>query len=65
MGVRHDRLGDPVSQVPQWRPSMAGLPRFALPSQPQHVIQCGNDRQAVFFAEDDYQFYRERLRRPA
>ena len=41
---------------------MARLPRFVLPGQPQHVIQRGNNRQTVFFAEDDYQFYRERLR---
>lgn len=41
---------------------MARLPRFVLPGQPQHVIQRGNNRQAVFFAEDDYQFYRDRLR---
>jgi len=41
---------------------MARLPRFVLPSQPQLVIQRGNYRQTVFFAEDDYEFYRERLR---
>ena len=41
---------------------MARLSRFVLPGQPQHLIQRGNNRQAVFFAEDDYQFYRETLR---
>lgn len=40
---------------------MARLPRFVLPGQPQHVIQRGNNRQAVFFADDDYRFYREKL----
>ena len=41
---------------------MARLARFVLPGQPQHVIQRGNNRQAVFFAEHDYQFYRDRLK---
>jgi hypothetical protein len=25
-----------------------------LPDQPQHVIQHGNDRRAIFFAAEDY-----------
>ena len=33
-----------------------------LPGQPQHVIQRGNNREAVFFADDDYHLYLERLR---
>jgi putative transposase len=28
-----------------------------LPGYPQHIIQRGNDRQACFFSESDYQFY--------
>ncbi len=40
---------------------MARLPRFLIPGQPQHVIQRGNDRQEIFHAEDDYQFYLEKL----
>lgn len=40
---------------------MARLPRFVLPGQPQHVIQRGNDRQDIFRAEGDYQFYLEKL----
>jgi len=24
---------------------------------PQHIIQRGNNRQATFFAEEDYRFY--------
>ena len=40
---------------------MARLPRFVLPGQPQHVIQRGNNRQNIFAAEEDYQFYLEKL----
>ena len=32
-----------------------------LPDQPLHVIQRGNDRQAIFFAADDYARYRDWL----
>src|SRR5262249_3297954 len=32
--------------------------RYFLPDQPLHVIQRGNDRQAIFFADDDYVRYR-------
>ena len=31
--------------------------RFYLPGVPAHVIQRGNNRQAVFFADEDYQAY--------
>jgi len=31
--------------------------RFNLAGIPQHVIQRGNNRQACFFAEQDYRFY--------
>src|SRR5690625_2612804 len=40
---------------------MARLPRFVLPGQPQHVIQRGNNRAAIFCAEADYRFYLEKL----
>ena len=40
---------------------MARLPRYVLPGQPQHVIQRGNNRAVIFFAEEDYFFYRECL----
>jgi putative transposase len=40
---------------------MARLPRFVIPGQPQHVIQRGNDRQAIFRDEQDYSFYLEKL----
>jgi putative transposase len=36
---------------------MARLPRYGLPGQPQHLIQRGNNRSAIFFAPEDYGFY--------
>ncbi|MBN1009209.1 transposase [Amphritea pacifica] len=41
---------------------MARLPRAALPGIPQHVTQRGNNRQACFFAEEDYAVYLDRLK---
>ena len=35
--------------------------RLHLVNVPQHIIQRGNNRQAIFFAEEDYSFYFERL----
>ncbi len=32
-----------------------------LPGVPCHIIQRGNNRDATFFAEQDYQFYLECL----
>jgi putative transposase len=40
---------------------MARLPRYGLPGQPQHVIQRGNNRAALFVMDTDYQFFRECL----
>ena len=40
---------------------MARLPRFIIPGQPQHVIQRGNNRDIIFIADKDYQFYLEKL----
>jgi putative transposase len=40
---------------------MARLGRYFLPDQPLHVIQRGNNREPVFFADKDYQRYREWL----
>jgi len=40
---------------------MARLPRYVIPGQPQHVIQRGNNRQTIFAAEADYQFFRDAL----
>ncbi len=36
---------------------MPRKPRMYLPGVPSHVIQRGNNRDATFFAEQDYQFY--------
>lgn len=35
--------------------------RLALPGVPLHLIQRGNNRQACFFADEDYRFYLEWL----
>jgi putative transposase len=40
---------------------MVRLGRYFLPDQPLHVIQRGNNREAIFFAEDDYACYRDWL----
>ena len=37
---------------------MARLPRYVIPGQPQHIIQRGNNRQAIFAAETDYRLFR-------
>ena len=41
---------------------MPRRPRLALPNVPLHIIQRGNNRQACFFAEEDYRFYLDWLR---
>jgi len=35
--------------------------RLNLEDLPQHIIQRGNNRQATFFADEDYRFYLDRL----
>jgi putative transposase len=40
---------------------MPRRPRLALQGVPLHLIQRGNNRQACFFAEEDYRFYLEWL----
>jgi len=42
--------------------AVARLPRFILPGHPQHIIIRGNNREAIFYAEEDYQFYISKLR---
>lgn len=37
---------------------MARLGRYFLPDQPLHVIQRGNNREPIFFADEDYARYR-------
>lgn len=44
---------------------MARLPRIVVPGQPLHLVQRGNNRQAVFFADEDYRRYLEDLREAA
>jgi len=41
---------------------MARLPRLDMPGIPQHLVQRGNNKQAIFFHEDDYGVYLEYLR---
>ena len=36
---------------------MPRRPRYFLPDQPLHVIQRGNNRQATFFHDEDYELY--------
>jgi putative transposase len=40
---------------------MAWLGRYFLCGQALHVIQRGNNRQPVFFCDDDYALYRDWL----
>jgi putative transposase len=40
---------------------MARLGRYSLPDQPLHVSQRGNNREAIFFAAEDYARYRDWL----
>lgn len=41
---------------------MARFPRITLPAYPHHIIQRGNNRSVIFFADDDYRFFLECLR---
>lgn len=40
---------------------MPRQPRFALPGQPQHIIQVGNNRQNIFHSDRDYRYYLSKL----
>ena len=40
---------------------MARLRRYILPGQPQHIIQRGNNRQAIFSNDTDFQFFRDAM----
>jgi putative transposase len=40
---------------------MARLPRLTLPGYPHHIIQRGNNRQAIFSTAEDYQVWLELL----
>lgn len=41
---------------------MARQPRFTLPGHPQHVIIRGNNREDIFYDEEDYLFYLDKLK---
>ena len=36
--------------------------RITIPALPHHIIQRGNNRQAIFFDDEDYRFYLQCLR---
>ena len=40
---------------------MPGKTRMYVPGIPVHIVQRGNNRQACFFADEDYQYYKEIL----
>jgi putative transposase len=44
-----------------WSWPMARLGRYFLPDQALHVIQRGNNREAIFFTDDDFSAYRDWL----
>jgi putative transposase len=44
---------------------MTRLPRLSIAGCPQHIIQRGNNRQACFFAEQDYTVYLDKLKNTA
>ena len=41
---------------------MPRLPRFVLVGHPQHVIVRGNNREPIFYTDEDYKFYLEKLK---
>ncbi len=41
---------------------MARLPRLFIKGCPQHLIQRGNNRQAIFFSDEDYTVYLAKLK---
>ena len=40
---------------------MSRQPRFALPGQPQHIVQKGNNGQSIFNSDRDCRFYLDKL----
>lgn len=44
---------------------MSRIPRIVAPEYPHHVIQRGNNKQAVFFDDEDRKFYLKLLNRYA
>jgi putative transposase len=50
-----------VAAEDRYCPAMARLPRFFVPDTPQHVIQRGNNRQAIFVSPADRAFFKDCL----
>lgn len=44
---------------------MSRRARLALPDVPLYIIQRGKNRQACFYVDEDYRFYRDWLREHA
>jgi putative transposase len=40
---------------------MARLARLNIADMPQHIVQRGNNRQVIFFTDDDYAVYLNKL----
>ena len=40
---------------------MARQPRIVIPGQAMHIVQRGNNRQATFYAKEDYRKYLDML----
>jgi len=40
---------------------MSRKARVTLPNTPHHIMQRGHNRQAVFYSEDDFHYYKENL----
>jgi putative transposase len=38
-------------------------PRLTISAYPHHLIQRGNNRQPIFFAENDYLYYLDRAQK--
>ncbi len=47
-----------IEAIASWGAGMARHRRYFLKNQPLHLIQRGNNRQAIFFAPEDYAQYR-------
>jgi hypothetical protein len=60
IGVRHD-IRSVFFRHACSSPTMPRLPRQAVPGQPQDIIQRGNNRQVIFAAVADYQFFRDAM----
>ncbi len=42
---------------------MPRQPRFVIPVHPQHVIIRGNNREAIFYSDEDYRFSLDKLKK--